>query len=72
MYVRTPHTGNEFKVCNEQTDETIAIFFSQEAAVNYIELRKVLNTLLGEIEFDGGASQKTVEKANQLLNQINK
>jgi hypothetical protein len=35
LYVRTPLNGNEFKVCNELTDEVVAIFFNQQDAVNY-------------------------------------
>ena len=26
LYIRTPHTGNEYKVCDEITDDVIAIF----------------------------------------------
>ena len=36
LYIRTPHTGIEFKVCDEYTDEVIAIFFSQKAAIDYV------------------------------------
>jgi hypothetical protein len=53
LYVRTPLNGNEFKVCNELTDEVVAIFFNQQDAVNYAttpilpsELLKQRNELL--------------------------
>jgi hypothetical protein len=42
MYVRTPLFGNEFKVCNELTDEIIAIFFNQNDALEYITLKTQL------------------------------
>lgn len=68
LYLRTPHTGNEFRVCNEETDEIIAIFFNQKDGVNYIKMIEVLNSLVGEIEFDGGASELTLNKAKLLTN----
>jgi len=37
LYVRTPLHGNEFKVCDEITDEVIAIFFTQKEAVEYVD-----------------------------------
>lgn len=37
LYVRTPLFGNEFKVCDELTDEVVAIFFTQESAEAYVE-----------------------------------
>jgi hypothetical protein len=67
LYLRTPHTGNEFRVCNEVTDEVVAIFYNQKDGANYIKMREVLNTLVGEIEYDGAASQKTIEKAKQII-----
>ena len=42
-YLRTPLHGNEFKVCNELTDEVIAIFYNQQDAVNYINNLKQNN-----------------------------
>jgi len=36
LYVRTPLHGNEFKVCDEITDEVVAIFFNQHDAVDYV------------------------------------
>jgi hypothetical protein len=56
LYVRTPLNGNEFKVCNELTDEVVAIFFNQQDAVNYAttpilpsELLKQRNELLAAL-----------------------
>jgi hypothetical protein len=39
LYLRTPLTGNEYKVCDEHTDKIVAIFFDQQEAVNFIELK---------------------------------
>jgi hypothetical protein len=39
LYVRTPLHGNEFKVCDEITDEIIAIFFTQQDAVEYVNFK---------------------------------
>jgi hypothetical protein len=39
LYLRTPLHGNEFKVCNEITDEVVAIFFCQEDAIDYINFK---------------------------------
>ena len=36
LYVKTPLHGNEFKVCDELTDEVVAIFFNQQDAVDYV------------------------------------
>lgn len=36
-YVRTPLHGSEYKVCNEVTDEVIAIFFDQILAREYAD-----------------------------------
>jgi hypothetical protein len=36
FYLRIPLHGNEFKICDELTDEVIAIFFNQQDAANYI------------------------------------
>ena len=36
LYVRTPLHGNEFKVCDEITDEVVAIFFNQQDAIDYV------------------------------------
>jgi hypothetical protein len=36
LYVRTSLFGNEFKVCDEITDEVIAIFFNQQDASDYV------------------------------------
>lgn len=41
LYLRTPLFGNEFKVCNELTDEVVAIFFSQKDAIEYMEFKKL-------------------------------
>lgn len=46
LYLRTPHTGNEFKVCNEETDAVIAIFFNQQDAINFMDLQKVASRSL--------------------------
>jgi len=40
LYVRTPLLGNEFKVCNELTDEIVAIFYNQKDAVEYIVFKQ--------------------------------
>lgn len=40
LYLRTPLHGNEFKICNELTDQVIAIFYDQQEAINYINLLK--------------------------------
>jgi hypothetical protein len=37
LYIRTPLTGNEFRVMDEITDEVIAIFYKQEDAVAYVK-----------------------------------
>jgi hypothetical protein len=39
LYLRTPLHGNEFKVCDELTDEVIAIFFNQQDAIDYINFK---------------------------------
>lgn len=39
LYIRTPHVGNEFKVCIETTDEVIAIFFNQNDAIDYVNFK---------------------------------
>jgi len=39
LYVRTPLYGNEFKVCNEITDEVVAIFFNQQEAIDYVKMK---------------------------------
>lgn len=36
LYVRTPLQGNEFKVCDEITDEVVAIFFNQQDAIDFV------------------------------------
>lgn len=36
VYLRTPLHGHEYKVCNEHTDEIIAIFYNKELAIHYI------------------------------------
>jgi hypothetical protein len=38
LYLRTPLFGNEFKVLDEITEEVIAIFYSQQNAIDYITL----------------------------------
>ncbi len=38
LYYRLPAFGNEFPVLDEITDEVIAIFFSQQDAIDYIKL----------------------------------
>ncbi len=40
LYLRIPLHGNEFKICNELTDQVIAIFYDQQEAINYINLLK--------------------------------
>lgn len=37
VYLRTPLQGNEYKVCDEVTDEVIAIFYNRELAIKYVE-----------------------------------
>jgi hypothetical protein len=39
LYYRVPHTGNEFRVCNEVTDEVVAIFFDQQYAIEYVNFK---------------------------------
>lgn len=39
LYIRTPHTENEFKVCDELTDEVVAIFFTQQDAIEYVNFK---------------------------------
>jgi hypothetical protein len=39
LYLRTPLHGNEFKVCDELTDEIIAIFYNQQDAIDYINFK---------------------------------
>lgn len=39
LYIRTPLHGNEFKVCNELTDEVVAIFFNQDDAIEYVNFK---------------------------------
>lgn len=56
LYVRTPLHGNEFKVCNEITDEVIAVFFNQQEAIDY-----TLNTKQVENVFE------TVKKAVDIF-----
>ena len=36
LYVRNPLHGNEFKVCDEITDEVVAIFFTQQDAIDFV------------------------------------
>ncbi len=36
LYVRTSLHWNEFKVCDEITDEVVAIFFTQQDAIDYV------------------------------------
>jgi hypothetical protein len=36
LYIRTPLFGNEFTVCDEITDEVVAIFYNQQDAVDYV------------------------------------
>jgi len=45
LYVRTPLVGNEFKVCNEITDEVVAIFFTPQDAINYVNWKKIISNL---------------------------
>jgi hypothetical protein len=37
LYLKT--IGNEFKVCDELTDEIIAIFYNQQDAIDYINFK---------------------------------
>lgn len=39
LYLRTPLFGNEFKVCDEITDDVIAIFYNQQDAIDYINFK---------------------------------
>ena len=43
LYIRTSFEGNKgtFKVCNEKTDEVIAIFFEQDLAIEYVKYKEV-------------------------------
>lgn len=45
LYLRTPHTGNEYKVCNEETDEVIAIFFNQQDALAFLGIEPLKDKL---------------------------
>jgi hypothetical protein len=45
LYLRTPLHGNEFKVCDELTDEVIAIFFNQQDAIEYINWKTNKQTI---------------------------
>lgn len=44
LYIRT--SSDEHKVCDDLTDEVIAIFFNQKDAVEYTEIIKQRNELL--------------------------
>ena len=46
LYIRTPHTGNEFKVCDEITDDVIAIFYNQQDAIDFVTLKTKHNAKL--------------------------
>lgn len=35
-YLLKPIQGNEFKICDEITDEVIAIFFDEKRAIEYL------------------------------------
>lgn len=37
-YIRTVHGKNEFKICDEYTDEIIAIFYDQSLAIEYVNI----------------------------------
>jgi hypothetical protein len=39
LYLRMRLNGNKFKVCDELTDEVIAIFFNQQDAIEYINFK---------------------------------
>ena len=39
LYLRTPLHDNEFKVCDELTDEIIAIFYNQQDAIDNINFK---------------------------------
>jgi hypothetical protein len=45
LYVRKPILGNDFAVCDELTDEVIAIFFNYEDAIQYINFKTNKQTI---------------------------
>lgn len=45
LYIRIPLYGNEFKICDEITDEVVAIFFNQQDAIDYVNLKTKKQTL---------------------------
>ena len=42
LYYRVPHTGSEYRVCDELTDEVIAIFYNQQDAIDYVNWKNTL------------------------------
>lgn len=39
IYIIRPLHGNEFKVCDEIANEVIAIFFTEQDAIDYVNLK---------------------------------
>lgn len=79
LYVRTPHIGSEYKVCDELTDEVKAVFFNQDDALNHIKCVNMRDHLMDELKIllawanikDGSPSQAMRDRIQQLLNQAN-
>lgn len=60
LYIRTPHTGNEHKVCEESTDKLVAVFYTPQDASDYVQWKlekspkpKSMHTLAGVLERKG-------------------
>jgi hypothetical protein len=62
LYVRTPLHGNEFKVCDEITDEVVAIFFNQQDAIDYVKIATVNSS-----RFDAEKHPKLLALAPEML-----
>jgi hypothetical protein len=45
LYIRTLFNGNEFKVCDEITDEVVAIFYTQQDAIDYVNFKTNKQTI---------------------------
>lgn len=50
LYVRTPFTGNEYRVSDEVTDEIKAIFFNQKDATDYIRFSNMHDEFVERIK----------------------
>lgn len=60
LYIRTPHIGNEHKVCEESTDKLVAVFYTPQDASDYVQWKlekspkpKSMHTLAGVLERKG-------------------